>query len=260
MKEVWVNGLKLLMYNSIEELPAIRFQKYNEFLLTDSGIGSDINAIVRQNTLIIEFIKKGSTEKAIQQLQNMNQTFHFIISNMSPEMASFVVLIKSIDGKDNDDISEDGIKRTLERLSKRGLTLGKIRQFLLSFSDKISGEFETIFPATNSAKAKETFSLIRKRTLAIIDKIKGLGTDADVQKINHQIYELINPKKFSGADGLEVKMIKSFTDICVMLSQHLMVPDPKNLSTLQFYRSLELLEKQFADNKKINGKRRQKPR
>ena len=32
------------MYDSIDELPIIRFHKYQKLLLVDSGIGADINS------------------------------------------------------------------------------------------------------------------------------------------------------------------------------------------------------------------------
>ena len=34
---------KVELYDSIEDLPMMRFHKYNKMLLVDAGIGSDLN-------------------------------------------------------------------------------------------------------------------------------------------------------------------------------------------------------------------------
>ncbi len=43
MKKVKLNGHKVVIYDSIDELPIVRFHKYSKMLLVDAGVGSDIN-------------------------------------------------------------------------------------------------------------------------------------------------------------------------------------------------------------------------
>ena len=42
MKTVLINNKKVELYDSIEDLPIIRFHKYNKMLLVDAGVGSDL--------------------------------------------------------------------------------------------------------------------------------------------------------------------------------------------------------------------------
>ena len=42
MKTVQIKGMDVELYNSIEDLPIMRFHKYNKMLLIDAGIGSDL--------------------------------------------------------------------------------------------------------------------------------------------------------------------------------------------------------------------------
>ena len=45
MKEVVIKNKIYKLYDCIDELPIINFQKYNKFLLLDSGLGSDIDSV-----------------------------------------------------------------------------------------------------------------------------------------------------------------------------------------------------------------------
>ena len=43
MKKVKLGGHKVEIYDSIDELPMVRFHKYSKMLMVDAGVGSDIN-------------------------------------------------------------------------------------------------------------------------------------------------------------------------------------------------------------------------
>lgn len=43
MKECIINKHNVVLYDSIDELPMLRFHKYNKMLLVDAGVGSDLS-------------------------------------------------------------------------------------------------------------------------------------------------------------------------------------------------------------------------
>lgn len=43
MKNVPIKGMNVELYDSIEDLPIMRFHKYNKMLLVDAGVGSDLS-------------------------------------------------------------------------------------------------------------------------------------------------------------------------------------------------------------------------
>ena len=49
MKKMTLGTHKVVMYDSIEELPIVRFQKYNKMLMLDAGLGSDVTDIIIKN-------------------------------------------------------------------------------------------------------------------------------------------------------------------------------------------------------------------
>ena len=54
-----VNKHTVEIYDSIDELPIQRFQKYNKFLLIDSGVGSDLQDVLNHIDRAKIYIKAG---------------------------------------------------------------------------------------------------------------------------------------------------------------------------------------------------------
>lgn len=118
MKQLIHNEHKILIYDSIGELPIERFQAFNKYLLLDSGIGSDFNAINQRLHSLSRLIGTDRKNDALKEIANLSQAINFIIANVSPEMYAFVCLCRQIDGKDITDLSDEGIKSTLSMLNK----------------------------------------------------------------------------------------------------------------------------------------------
>ena len=75
VKKIGKHEIKL--YDSIDDMPIINFQKYNKFLLIDSGVGSDLEDIDLHITKIANYIQNDRS-LAIQELQNMRQAMYFV--------------------------------------------------------------------------------------------------------------------------------------------------------------------------------------
>ena len=105
--------------------------------MLDAGIGSDLEAVTRHWQRIAKLSEKGG-DALNKELSNYLQSLQFIVSNTSPEMMSFVSLIRSIDGKIVEDYSDENAKAIIEQLSKKGLTTGIIRSFLNFIKKKLN--------------------------------------------------------------------------------------------------------------------------
>lgn len=118
-------------------MPASNYINHARLTMLDAGIGSDLDAVTRHWQRIAKLAEKGG-DALNKELSNYLQNLHFIVSNTSPEMMSFVSLIKSIDGKLIDDYSDENAKAIIEQLSKKGLTVGIVRSFLTSIKKKLN--------------------------------------------------------------------------------------------------------------------------
>lgn len=128
MKNLIVNKKVVRVYDSIDEMPIVNFQKYNKYLLIDSGIGSDADDIDAHITRVAKFIKNNNAKKALQELQNMRQNMYMVNNEISPRYLAFAALIHSIDGEEVNDLSDDGLKNILARLKE--IKHSKIIDFL----------------------------------------------------------------------------------------------------------------------------------
>ena len=130
-----INGHVVKVYDSIEELPIINFQKYNKFMLIDSVIGSDIADIDVSVLKVLKYIQQGDTDMAVKQLDNMRNAMHLVAQEISPKYLAFTALLAEIDGKPITDVSDSNLMSILEVLNTERKYF--IDAILLQFKKKI---------------------------------------------------------------------------------------------------------------------------
>ena len=117
MKVGKVNKHKVEIYDSIDELPIKRFQKFNKYMLIDRGIGSDMQDVLSHIDRAKIYIKSNPAMAATE-LDNMRQSIYLLVDELSPKHMAFAALVHKIDGEEMNDISDAGLKRVLEILSE----------------------------------------------------------------------------------------------------------------------------------------------
>ena len=130
------NGHDIEMYDSIQDLPIGRYEKHATYGIVDSSAGSslyDIKANVTKAASLIDIDK----DQAKQVLQNAQVGIEMIVTSINPELMSFAVLVKSIDGEAHDDISETGIRNTLDKIKKQGWIFTTISNALQAVKKKL---------------------------------------------------------------------------------------------------------------------------
>ena len=138
MMNVTINGNHLEMYDSIDELPFSRFQEFNRALLIDTGLGSDFAAFDRHIEMARRYNADGKQQQVEQALLNLRQSLSFAMEKISPESQAFVCLIHRMNGREIDNFSPDNITRVIKELSRKGLTVAKIRGILETIKKKLT--------------------------------------------------------------------------------------------------------------------------
>lgn len=249
MRKLILNNKVVKVYESIDEMPIINFQKYNKYLLIDSGIGSDVDDIDRHITRIAKFVKSGDKAKAIQELQNMRQNMYMINSSISPKNLAFAALIYSVDGQKITDYSDENLRCVLDSLSF--VKQSFITKILNKIKKKVESELEAYFPSMFiNVKEKDAYDKIKARVLLIADEIIN-DTDNRValNEIDTFLYNLYKPKNFNGNDSIEIQYDKQFENSCSIISQKLYT-NPKRMTVLEFYNSVEFLKQQSENEQK----------
>lgn len=251
MKNLTVNKKTVRVYDSIDEMPIINFQKYNKYLLIDSGIGSDVDDIDAHIARIAKFIKSNNAKKALQELQNMRQNMYMVNSEISPKYLAFAALIHSIDGKEVNDLSDDGLKNVLAKLKE--IKHSKIIDFLVWLKKKVTTELEMYFPGDFvNPKEKDAYDKLKQRTLFVLDSmINGTDNSEQIETIDIVMLNMHSPKSYIGSESVEIKYDKQFESTCLLIAQKTNM-DAKKMTVLQFYNAVDNIKQQLeAESKSV---------
>ena len=243
MKSLLINKKIIRVYDSIDEMPIVNFQKYNKYLLIDSGIGSDADDIDAHIIKIAKFIKANNSKKALQELQNMRQNMYMVNSEISPKYLAFAALIHSIDGKEVNDLSDDGLKKLLQDL--KDIKHSKVINFLLWLKKKVTNELETYVPGDFvDPKEKEAYDRLKNRTLLVLDSIiNNTDNTKQIESIDTMMLNMHAPKVFIGSESVEVKYDKQFESTCLLIAQKTNM-DARKMTVLQFYNAIDNIKAQ----------------
>nr|DAQ60089.1 MAG TPA: hypothetical protein [Caudoviricetes sp.] len=257
MKNLLINKKIVRVYDSIDEMPIVNFQKYNKYLLIDSGIGSDADDIDAHIVKIAKYIKSNNNKKALQELQNMRQNIYMVNSEISPKYLAFAALIHSIDGKEVNDLSDDGLKKLLQDL--KDIKHSKVIDFLLWLKKKVTSELETYFPGDFiNPKEKEAYDKLKNRTLLVLDSIiNDTDNTEQIELIDTMMLNMHTPKVFIGSESVEVKYDKQFESTCLLIAQKTNM-DARKMTVLQFYNAIDNIKAQAEAEAKSLKKHKKK--
>lgn len=247
MRQERINKHVVELYDSIDELPIVRFQKYNKYLLIDSGVGSDINDVLDHIDRAKLYIS-ANPKMAVVEMENMRQAIYLISEEISPKYMAFAVLVHKIDGKEMNDLSDVGLKKVLEILNE--VKKSWIDGILDLVKKKIDRELSLYFPGKfEDASVKEYFDLLKDHTLLRLKHIiSGDDVSSKCEKLETQLALLAKPRIFWGRNSVEISYDKQFEEMCLILAHNVQV-NPKEMSVMQFYNAFDYIKKIAKKNK-----------
>lgn len=250
MKEYYINKHRIKIYNSIEEMPIVNFQKYNKFALIESVIGSDLSSLEQHSLKVMEYLNLNKIDLAKQQLINMRESMYLMAEELSPKYLSFIALIAEIDGKPVTDLSDDNMRAIFDKINKAPKNY--IDKILSLFKKKINTELAVYFPKSqNDIYIKEVFTKLKQRNILVLDKIAKDNPNYDeVTKIDIDLLLSNEPKQFSGSNSFEIKVDKQFEELCIMIQKSLNT-QVKQLTVFEFYNTLEYIDKETKELSKL---------
>lgn len=256
MKDVKLGNHTVMLYNSIDELPIIRFHRYNKMLLIDAGLGGDLSSIDGHIERAVRFINGGHKQEAATEMENIRQTIYLILQDMNPKHLAFAALVKEIDGKPCEDISDDGLRRTLELLSD--VTVKDMTAESEAVKKKIDDELTLYYPDIfESANEKEYYDIMKRRAQVMLDAVQNGETDerkAEIERLTDKLVCFTKPKSFTGKDSAEIAYDKAFDEMCIMIGKELNC-DAKKYTVTEYYGAYQYIKKQANKQKRQNKAR-----
>lgn len=243
MQTVKIGKHTVEIYDTIDELPIVRFHKYQKYLLIDAGIGADIAAFDQRTEKARRFLMAGKPDLAQKELENLRQTVYFIQNGISPENRAFAVLVSKIDGRECNDLSDDALSAVLDEL--KDVPVKEMTARFGAVKKKIDADLLLYFPAIfNDSTVKEYFDILKKRTLSVLQNIVAGETAPDgtqeIEKLTTALLTYTKPQTFSGPESAEIRHDREFENLCLALSEQLHMK-PKECSVLEFYNAFDFL-------------------
>lgn len=248
-----LNKHEVVFYDSVEDLPVTQFHRYSKFILVEGGIGDTIQDIDRHITRIINFLN--DTKKAYQELLNLRQCLYLVATEQDVHNKATMCLIKSVDGKDWTDFSDSGLDELYGLLN--GASERELNELAVEVRNRIDENLLQYFPKTfEDATQKNYVDLLRQRAvLQLGEIINGDDNSEKIKGVSEKIYQMQNPKGFSGAESEEIRFDKQFEDMCLLMAKEF-GGGIKKYTTMEFYTAFERLTRQYNETKKIRNRRK----
>lgn len=254
MRTIMLDNKSIVMYDAIEDLPMIRFHKFNKALLIDAGIGSDLTDFDKHIEKITRYINSKTPELANIELDNMRQNVFFIQENISPKYLAFAALVKSIDGIEYNDLSDEGLRKIVDMFAN--VPCNELTAQFEAVKKKIDDELLMYFPVSfDDASVKEYFDILKRRTVLMLKGVIHGETDqakGEIDSITTELLLYSKPCKFTGQDNTEVAYDKQFDKMCLIISQNLHVVDPKKYTVMEYYNAFEYIREIMKERQKAN--------
>ncbi len=250
MKKARIGVCDVEIYDSIEELPVSRWHKYQKYCLIDGGIGSDLSSIDTHIARVGEFIRQKAFDKADTELQNLRQNIFFVQNDVNLRLLSYACLIKSIDGEECNDITDEGLQRVIDRLAD--VPTNTITAIFMVVKKKIEQEVQAYFPSLLITSGEKEFAnLVRAHTLEVLKDIQGCGDKRKIEELHAKIVTNAKPIQFTGENNYEIDFDKQFERLSIVLAQQMHI-DSKKCSVMEFYNAYEVIKEQ--SKAKQNGR------
>lgn len=257
MREVRIGKHRVRLYDSIDDLPMERFHRYNKMLLIDAGLGSDISAMDAHVEKVVRFMRGGDVDSATKELENLRQTVYLVQTEQSPRNLSFACLVAEVDGKDCNDLSEDGLEKV--RMLLNDAPRGEVAETMSAAKKKIDDALVEYFPQLFvSPEEKEYYDVMKRRTVAMLEQIAEGETETrkkDIDVMTDRLVTAIKPKVFTGRTAFGVQHDKGYEKMCLLISSTLGV-DAKRMTVLEYYTANEYIKEVANERKKAASKRR----
>jgi hypothetical protein len=264
MREVEINrgfkGLfrktKIVLHDDIDQLTIDRFNKINKYWMLNDNIGSTFQDIDTNHISKLILITDNK-DKLIKELENLRILVYNVINEVNPNHMAFACLVASIDGEENNDLSETGIKKTLKQLSDAGVTEYLVKKKMKEVREVIYGDLEVYFPALfNNVLSVAFWTKMKERSIKIAQAIiDGRDIEDEMSAADKYFSTLISPKKFSGSDNEELKYDKYFEKNCIMLSGFAN-QSVKTLTTKEYFSLITFYNDKLKDGRRTHSQGR----
>ncbi len=128
---------EIFYYSSPEEMPVTRFNKFQSFIFQDLDIGNSIEVFNNNCQKLDQFLAIKNFDQALNQRKILQYTFYSSLEKINYSSFAFACLIAKIGNTHCNDLSESGLKATIELLEKTGITQFHVNAIIYAVKKKL---------------------------------------------------------------------------------------------------------------------------
>lgn len=234
------------VYDSIQKLPILRFQKFNKYQMIASEIGNDFSDFDRRMEKGLAFLHKNMIAEALQEFKNMRMTVWNAFEEFTPMGKSFAVLIRRIDNVVYEEFAPDDLDKILAHLSNIGFDIDSSVAALVAAKKKIELELSVYFPSSfHKDGDSETATLRYSRVNLQLDKIiEEKDIDQEVYNIEKEILQRDKPNVWNvhSENNMERAVEVDFMKYAIQVTEMSGGQELETMSTFKFYATTEMLK------------------
>ncbi|AHK11383.1 tail assembly chaperone [Flavobacterium sp. phage 1/32] len=153
---------EIIFYDSPENLPIKRFQRFNKYVLIDVEVGQSFEDYDQRTHKAVAFLRKDMKEEAIKELENRRQMVYNAFEEYSPKHYALALMVKSINGQVFTDITEKGLEEVLIKLDEIGYTQKELELDLSEVKKKFTTFWKCITQSILKPMKKKILILFSK--------------------------------------------------------------------------------------------------
>lgn len=137
MHTLTLPGGPVVLYDSPRKIPELQRVEHDYYKLVDSGIGSTIGDVDRHFEPLMLLVGTTDVEAQTNAVNNLRYLFFNLLhKQISPKSLAFASLVKTVNGVEWDDYTQEGLQTLVAGLSDMGLTEEVIADLLPELEKK----------------------------------------------------------------------------------------------------------------------------
>lgn len=246
--------LTVKLYESPDEMPMDLYFLSNQYGLLDFEAGSSLIDVNKKFSKLDAFLMSRNWEEAIQERNNLHQTFNNIIASTHFPSLQFGCHIHSVNGEKVDDYSTKNLMAIMKRMGKEGFTFRTLQDVINQVKKNFNRELTLLFPEKYTDTARMNYFTQIKTKIIAEQKFILTGEQRwlnELKNVFDYFMSLMRPKNINWNDSRNVviEAKRSYERLCSILMQA-GVQSPGQLSVIKFHIAVETYE----------SKRRVKPK
>lgn len=244
-------GHEIEIYDTIQKLPILRFQKLNKYQIKASEVGNTFLDYDKRMEKALSFLRKNMVEDAIKELDNQRLTVYNAFNEISPTAYSFAVLVKRIDKVEYIEFAPDDLDAILKHLEGIGFEYFTCVELLREVKKKLDTElsvyYEVFFP--KYGESIEVNLRVQRASLMCDEIINNSNEEKHIYDVEREILERDKPNTWNvwKNGNMERSMEVDFTKFAVNVSE-LSKQSIEDMTVFKFYATLEYLKEKHAQN------------